>query len=438
MDPVPSGSSSSESRQVFFYFGTLTMLVYLVIPHGYLLDIATAYMLKNQLRATATQVSTFRLLTAFPVYVSILFGLTRDLWNPLGLRDRGYFFLFAPVTAAVFIWMALSQLSFAGLFAGMLLVMISFRFVAAAYQGLLALVGQEKLMSGRLSALWNIVLSVPYVAGSFASGYIAEHLPPRQTFFLVAGLTLLIALLAIWKPRAVFSHTYDQPQAKGADLMGDIKRLVKHRAIYPPILMMLLFQFAPGSNTPLQYYLTDQLHASDAIYGYFQGIFLAAFIPVFLLYGFLCKKVSLRKLLWWGTAIAVPQMVPLAFVRSANSALILAVPIGLMGGIIFCAIYDLTMRSCPPGLQGSLMMLVDGVNLLSVRAGDLVGSKIYSSSPAHGFLYCVIAITVVYAMILPVILLVPKHLIATTDGQKNPVTDAEMWAELGGDKPAIA
>jgi hypothetical protein len=42
------------------------------------------------------------------------------------------------------------------------------------------------------------------------------------------------------------------------------------------------------------------------------------------------------------------------------------------------------------------MMLVDGVIELSSRTGDVLGSQIYGSSPTHGFLYCVIATTVVY------------------------------------------
>jgi Major Facilitator Superfamily len=426
----------SRTGQVYLYFGPLTLLVYLVMPHGYLLDIATSYMLKNQLHATATEVSTFRLLTAIPVYVSFLFGLTRDLWNPFGLRDRGFFFLFAPLSAAVFLWMAFSPLSYPGLFTGMLLVMLSFRFVTGAYWGLLALVGQEQLMSGRLSVLWNIISSIPYIAGAFASGYLAEHLPPSQTFILMAALTLLIALLGLWTPRAVFSHAYDQPQARGTDFVGDIKRLVKHRAVYPAVLIMFLFQFSPGSNTPLQFYLTNQLHASDPVYGYYYAIFSVSFIPVFLLYGYLCKKVSLNKLLWWGTVITIPQMIPLAFVHSANLALLLAMPIGLMGGIAAAAYYDLAMRSCPPGLQGTLMMMVDGVYQLSYRGGDLLGSWIYGSSPAHGFVYCVLVTTAVYALILPLLLLVPKELITTADGEPNPQVDAEVLAEIGVDARA--
>ena len=100
--------------------------------------------------------------------------------NPLGLRDRGYFLVFAPATAAVFLWMAVSQLTYSGLFLGMLVVMFLFRFVMAAYQGLMALIGQQQLMSGRLSVVWQIFWSLPYVIGAWASGWVAEHLkPPR-------------------------------------------------------------------------------------------------------------------------------------------------------------------------------------------------------------------------------------------------------------------
>jgi MFS family permease len=426
----------ASTGQIFGYFAPLTLLVYLIMPHGYLLDIATSNIMKYQLHASATQTSMFRFLTALPLYFSVVFGLTRDLWSPLGLRDRGYLFVFAPITAAIFAWMAWSKLNYTNLIVGMFLVMFVFRFVAAAQWALLALVGQEKLMSGRLSALWNIMASLPYILGALASGWIAEHLPPHQMFLLMAALSLLLFLFAFWKPKAVFDHAYDKPQAKGADLIGDIKRLLKHRAIYPAVLIMFMFQFAPGSNTPLQYYLNNQLHASKAIYSDYYAIFAVSFIPMFFLYGWLCKKVSLRALLWIGTIITVPQMMPLAFIHSAAAALWWALPIGMMGGIAAAAYYDLAMRSCPPGLQGTLMMLVDGFFLLSYRGGDLLGAKIYASSPTNGFLYCALATTAVYALILPVILLIPKELIATADGEKNPQVEAEMLAEIGEASPA--
>ena len=92
------------------------------------------------------------------------------------------------------------------------------------------------------------------------------------------------------------------------------KRLV-NASIYPAVLLMGMFQFGPGTSTPLQFYLSSQLHAPDAVYGYWTGIFYAAFVPMFVLYGWLCRRVSLRRLLWWGTAIMVPQLLPMALIH---------------------------------------------------------------------------------------------------------------------------
>jgi hypothetical protein len=425
-------SFNGDSRETFLYFGALTFFIYMATPAGYLVDIQTTYMLKNALHASAPEISLFRLVTGIPVYFAFVFGLMRDQWNPFGLRDRGFFLIFAPATVAAFLWMARERLSYRELLVGMMLAMVASRFLGAAYQGLIALVGQERLMSGRLAVLWNVVSSVPVLAGAFASGYISEHLAAKETFILAAALTAVIAFFGFWKPGAVFSHAYEKPQASATNFVGNVKRLVRHRAVYPAVLICFLWNFAPGAATPLQFYLSNQLHASDAIYSYYNGIFAISFIPTFLLYGMLCKKVPLKKLLWWGTLVAVPQMIPLVFIHSGRLALVCAVPIGLMGGVATASYFDLAMRSCPPGLQGTLMMLVDGVFALSARGGDLLGSKIYNSSPQHGFLYCVIATTAVYAAILPLILWIPKELIATADGEPNPAVDAEVLEEIAG------
>jgi hypothetical protein len=52
---------------------------------------------------------------------------------------------------------------------------------------------------------------------------------------------------------------------------------------------------------------------------------------------------------------------------------------------------------------------------MASRFGDVLGTNLYDHY--GGFTACVIAITAVYALILPTILLVPKRLIATADGQ---------------------
>jgi MFS family permease len=411
--------ADTREGQIFLYFSALTLLIYLAAPTGYLLDIPTAFLLKNQIHATATQVSTFRLVSALPAYLAFAFGLLRDQWNPLGLRDRGYFLVFAPLTGLVFAWLAFSEVSYRKLLIGTLLVMMSFRLILAAYQGLMALIGEEKLMSGRLSTVWNAGQWLFTALGAFASGFITEHLTPKLMFLVLAALVLLIGGLGFWQPRGVFAQAYDRPEARRSSFAADVRRLTKHRAVYPVALIFLLSNFLPGANTPLQFYLTDRLHLSDAAYSWYTGTYFAALLPPILLYGFLCRKVAMRKLLWWAGIIGVPGMIPLMFIRSTQSAIVAAVVEGLLSGMAAVAFGDLAIRSCPPGLQGTLMMLLDGMMWVAMRGGDVVGSWLYGMSAMRGFLYCVIAMTTGYALILPVIALVPKDITATADGERS-------------------
>ena len=149
--------------------------------------------------------------------------------------------------------------------------------------------------------------------------------------------------------------------------------------------------------------------------GQWNAIFAASFIPTFLVFGLLCRRFPLRILLLWGTILAIPQMVPLLFIHSVTGALIAAVPIGLMGGVATAAYMDLIIRSCPRGLQGTTLMMSGGLDVIASRFGDVLGTNLYDYYGS--FAACVIAITVVYALILPTLLLVPKHLISTADGQ---------------------
>jgi hypothetical protein len=109
----------------------------------------------------------------------------------------------------------------------------------------------------------------------------------------------------------------------------------------------------------------------------------------------------------------VPQMVSLLFIHSAKGALIAAIPMGLLGGIGQGAFTDLAMRSCPKGLEGTMMMLFLALYWISLRLGDLWGANLYEHAGGYDTtLYVTIAL---YAAILPVLLLVPKRIKAGQD-----------------------
>ena len=114
---------------------------------------------------------------------------------------------------------------------------------------------------------------------------------------------------------------------------------------------------------------------------------------------YLYREVPAKTLLFWGTLVAIPQMVPLLFIRSAIGALIVAVPIGLMGGVATAAYLDLLIRSCPRGLQGTMQMMSAALYAIVQGLGNVLGTNLYDHF--GGFTVCAVAITIVYALILP-------------------------------------
>ncbi len=413
--------SPSARHRIFVYLGVLIVLLAFGSPHGGLIDIPISFFLKNKLHLEARELADFRLVAAIPLYLSFVFGFIRDMWNPFGMRDRGFMILFGAICAALYACFAFVAMTYGTLLIAMALLTTTFLFVTSAQNGLTAMVGQQHAMSGQVSAVWNIFGSVPTVVALLLGGFLSGLLSDRNAdqtahmlFLTGAVIMVAVALYASWRPASLFDSVYNG-QGAVARPLEDLKRLARHWPIYPALLIWLLWNFAPGSTTPLQYYLQNTLHAADAQWGQWNAIFAASFIPTFMLFGFLSAKLPLKALLLWGTVVAVPQMVPLLFIHSVTGALFAAVPMGLMGGVATAAYLGLLIRSCPPGLQGTTMMMSGSLFFIVSRFGDVIGTNLYDHY--GGFDACVIAITVVYALILPTLLLVPKDLIATADGQ---------------------
>jgi MFS family permease len=422
---APADLSRPVRLRIFLYLGILIVLLALGGPSGGLIDIPISFFLKNRLHLTAHEVANFRLAAAIPLYLSFVFGFIRDMWNPLGMRDRGFMLVFGGISALLYVFFAFTPMSYATLLVAIVLLTTSFLFVASAQNGLTSAIGQQHAMTGQISAVWNVFLSIPTVVALLIGGTLSDLLEDKSPdqavrilFLAGAAIMTAVALYALWKPREVFDNVRVENMTDGHPI-EDLKRLVRHWPIYPALLIWLLWNFAPGSATPLQYHLQNNLHATDAQWGQWNAIFAASFIPTFIAYGFLCRRFPLKTLLLWGTVAAVPQMVPVLFIHTVTGALIAAVPIGLMGGVATGAYMDLIIRSCPRGLQGTMLMMSSTLYFVVSRFGDVLGTSLYDHF--GGFTVCVIAITVVYALILPTLLLVPERLIITADGQTTGV-----------------
>jgi MFS_1 like family len=412
---------TSTRRKIFLYLGVLIALLAFGDPNGGLMQVPITFLLKNKLHLQAHELANFQLVAAIPLYLSFVFGFIRDSWNPFGMKDRGFFIVFGALSAGLYVLFAFTPVTTTTLLVAVMLLTTSFLFVISAQNGLSSMLGQQHAMSGQISTLLNIFGAFPTVAALLVGGRLSDLLESgnadqgaRSLFLAGAAILIAVTIYALWRPSSVYDNLAAERDAASRPL-DDLKRLARHWPIYPALTIWLLWNFAPGAQTPLQFYLQNTLHAADSQWGAWNGIFTASFVPTFLAYGFLCRRFALKRLLFWGTVIAVPQFIPLLFVHSVTGALIAAAPMGLMGGIASSAYLDLIIRSCPRGLQGTTMMMSSGLFFVAGRFGDVLGTNLYDYY--GGFTVCVTVITAVYALIIPVILLVPKNLTAFADGE---------------------
>ena len=77
------------------------------------------------------------------------------------------------MSAAFYILFALTPVSYLTLLLAVTTLTTSLLFVASAQNGLTASVGQRYAMTGQISAVWNIFLSVPAVMAFLAGGIIS-------------------------------------------------------------------------------------------------------------------------------------------------------------------------------------------------------------------------------------------------------------------------
>lgn len=311
---VPLTTLPSLVRQrIFLYLGVLIILLAFGSPSGGLIDIPISFFLKNKLRLEAHELAYFRLAAAIPLYLSFAFGFVRDTWNPFGMRDRGFILLFGTLTASLYVLFAFISISYVTLLVAVTLLTTSFLFVASAQNGLTSTLGQQHAMSGQISAVWNIFASIPTVGALLVGGTLSNLLEGRNAdqsarilFLVGAAIMASVAAYGVWRPKSVFDNVHYEQETIARPL-ADLGRLVRHWPIYPALLIWLLWNFAPGSATPLQYHLQNILHAEDVHWGQWNAIFAASFVPTFMVFGLLCRKLPLKTLLLWGTVVAIPS-----------------------------------------------------------------------------------------------------------------------------------
>ncbi|MGH7009340.1 MAG: hypothetical protein ACREEX_00750 [Caulobacteraceae bacterium] len=398
--------------------GLIVLLTSFAAPWGGVLGVPIFFILKNRLHLSLQAIAAFNLVAGIPLYLSFLFGLLRDRWSPFGLGDKGHYLVFGLAGGLAYGLLAFAPPAYGVLLAGVIVASALVLVPTSAANGLFSELGQDHAMTGQSGAVLAAGLLFPLIVGYFFGGLISGALEGRDAlaairalFGLGAVLMGSTALFGILAPRELTRGAKAPSRRLGAELGA----LFRTRAAWPPVLILFLWNVAPAFGVVMQMHMAADLRAADSQVGAFYGIYYAACIPPILFYGWLCQRVRLKTLLFWAAVAGVPSMLPLLLARTAAAELLMAVPVGLMSGFTTAACFHLAVRSCPRALEGMMMtMAVATSNFVATRIGDVLGA--WLAQLKGGFLTADLVGTATYALMIPVLFLVPRYISESTEG----------------------
>jgi predicted MFS family arabinose efflux permease len=435
------------------------------------------FLLKERLHFGREQVAEFFMWATFAWSMKPLAGVLTDAFPIRGSRRRAYLVLggliggcawalLGVVTGDYHLFLLISILLNAGLVVA-----------STAVGGLQVEAGQLFGLSGRVSSLRQVVVSIALVAGPLLGGWLA-----KKPFGYTAGVGTLVMLALVMFGLFGFEETAALPrpdEQAGADgarhrpstatwvgvamLLGaavgcvlihgmlnvglslfamlavflfvlalamsrvrnpvlvqaqrQLSQILSSRPLWLAAGMLFLVYVVPGLNTALTYRQSDELHFSKELIGRLGSVEGGAGIAFALVYAVICSRFKLRTLIVFSMAANAAGTL-LFLTYTASDAYAIHAVTGALSVLSELSLMDLAVRSTPRGCEGLGFALMMSVRNFGIAMSDVIGSKLMDQ--AHfSFTTLVLINAVTTAAVLLFVPALPRALVLRKEGEPD-------------------
>ncbi len=438
------------------------------------------FLLKERLHFGREQVAEFFMWATFAWSMKPLAGVLTDAFPIRGSRRRAYLVTGGLIGGSC--WALLSVVT--GNYHLFLLVSILLNvglvLASTAMGGLQVEAGQLFGLSGRISSLRQVVVSIALVAGPLLGGWLAkkefgatagvgtlvmlalvgfalfgfketaplpapERAPgepapaegpryrPSATTWLGIGILLaagsgsvlvhgmLNVGLSLFAMLAVFLFVLALAMTRVRNpvlvqAQHQLSQILRSRALWLAAGMLFLVYVVPGFNTALTYRQSDELHFSKELIGRVASVEGAAGIVFALVYAVICSRFNLRTLIIFSMAANAAGTL-LYLIYTASDAYAIHAVTGALSVLSELALMDLAVRSTPRGCEGLGFALMMSVRNFGIAMSDVGGSMLMDQ--AHfNFTTLVLINACTTAAVLLFVPALPKALILRKEGER--------------------
>lgn len=370
------------------------------------------HLLKDEMHLEAVAVSGFWAFSNLAWYFKPLAGILCDSIPIFGTRRKWYLILSALFAGLLWLAYLILPRTYNAYMINTLLIAVFMVIASTVVGGIMVEVGQRHGMTGRLSSFRSGLEGVMSLIMGPLGGYFAT-----RSFGIMVGFGT--ALLLSLVPAAFFFVREGNQARVDVNVWQNAKDQfsisLRSRTMWWAVFLIFLVYLSPGFGTALYYYQTDTLKFDNQFIGNLGVLSGCGAILGAIIYGFLCKRLSLRPLLFLGIIFNVISTMFYLKYDSRQAAMILEFASGMFSTIGVLPLFDLAARATPKGSESfgfSLMMSVRNVTLLVIS--DVLGSYIYTHN-GKNFLGLVWINAITTFFVLFAVPLLPRSLMDKTD-----------------------
>lgn len=406
-------SETTRLRSALLLVGSGYLFLTLCDSREGIANLALRYLLKDELRLTATQMAAFFVVIKLAWYCKPLAGLLTDNVRLGGTRRKGYLVAFSLAAAALWGVLAFTPHAYGPLLAVVAAINFALMITHTTLGGVLVEVGQAFRATGRVSAVRSGVESLGWLVTGLSAGWIAANLG-HHGFWIAAGL--MVGLAAIFARHLREERGDDARPATLGAMLAQCRELARTPTLWIAAGFWVLVKFSPGFGTPLFYHQSETLRFTPQHVGYLGFASAIAGLLGSVCYLRLCRRVALHRLLWIGVSLHAAAALAYFAYDSLAAALAIEATYGLCTALALMPIFDLLARATPKASAALGYALIFSLGSLSVSGSDLVGSWLYERLD-RSFTGMIWLNSGTSALVLLAIPFLPRVLVAHRDGE---------------------
>jgi len=413
-EPDPPGR---RLAQLSLFFAAIYFVQGIAEPGAGIASQPIFFLLKDGLRLSAGETATFLAMVSVAWNIKPLYGLTSDFFPLFGYRRKSYLLLTTALAATG--WFLLgSQTAFT--YGATLVILVvcglGLAFSDVLCDAVMVETGKPLGMTGRFQAIqWGAINTASVLAG-IGGGWLSQNVSYQRTFLLVSFfplISLTATAVCVREARVRYDRQVVRQTAQA------VRSAIGSRPLWVAAGFIFLWNFSPSFGVPLEYHLVDKLGFSKIFLGTLDSLGSAAAIVGAAIFGKICRRLPMRRLLNLSIAIGVISTLAYWGLVGPKSAIALTIGNGAISMVAALATYDLAARSCPDKAEGTFFAALMSIANLGTAGSAYVGGQVYDWLGMKPLILVSAVTTAACWLIVPLIRIDPDSDVPDADGRQR-------------------